>query len=138
LLESRGQPRCRTARFYSKTAGGVAPARPGVHRRAGRGPPAGPCGTVTSDTSDGSRGPVTIGCNNGEGEGNAPMLKIHGLSKPYDNGVHALRDVSLAIPSGMFGLLGPNGAGKSTLLRTIATLQAPDAGSIHLGELDML
>ena len=66
------------------------------------------------------------------------MLKIHGLSKTYDNGVHALRDVSLEIPSGMFGLLGPNGAGKSTLMRTIATLQAPDAGSIHLGELDML
>src|SRR5690606_29995507 len=66
------------------------------------------------------------------------MLKILGLSKTYDNGVHALRDVSLEIPSGMFGLLGPNGAGKSTLMRTIATLQAPDAGSIHLGELDML
>lgn len=27
---------------------------------------------------------------------------------------------------------GPNGAGKSTLRRTIATLHAPDAGSIHL------
>lgn len=66
------------------------------------------------------------------------MLKIQGLSKTYDNGVHALRDVSLEIPPGMFGLLGPNGAGKSTLMRTIATLQAPDAGSIHLGELDVL
>lgn len=66
------------------------------------------------------------------------MLKIHRLSKTYDNGVHALRDVSLEVPTGMFGLLGPNGAGKSTLMRTIATLQAPDAGSIHLGELDVL
>src|SRR3569833_139827 len=38
----------------------------------------------------------------------------------------------------MFGLLGPNGAGKSTLMRTIATLQAPDAGSIKLDGLDVL
>jgi ABC-type multidrug transport system ATPase subunit len=38
----------------------------------------------------------------------------------------------------MFGLLGPNGAGKSTLMRTIATLQEPDTGSIHLGDIDVL
>jgi ABC-type multidrug transport system ATPase subunit len=38
----------------------------------------------------------------------------------------------------MFGLLGPNGAGKSTLMRTIATLQMPDSGSIHLGDIDVL
>jgi len=38
----------------------------------------------------------------------------------------------------MFGLLGPNGAGKSTLMRTVATLQDPDAGSIHLDGLDVL
>jgi ABC-type multidrug transport system ATPase subunit len=44
--------------------------------------------------------------------------------------VHALRDVSLTIPRGLYGLLGPNGAGKSSLMRTIATLQAPDAGTI--------
>ncbi|MEA2326769.1 MAG: hypothetical protein QOE68_1728, partial [Thermoanaerobaculia bacterium] len=37
-------------------------------------------------------------------------LRIEGLSKTYPNGVKALQDVSLAIPTGMFGLLGPNGA----------------------------
>jgi ABC-2 type transport system ATP-binding protein len=52
--------------------------------------------------------------------------------------VQALKDVTLTIPRGMYGLLGPNGAGKSTLMRTIATLQEPDAGSIHLGDLDVL
>ncbi|MCZ6887778.1 MAG: ABC transporter ATP-binding protein [Gammaproteobacteria bacterium] len=66
------------------------------------------------------------------------MLTIEGLSKTYANGVRALDDVSLTIGNGMFGLLGPNGAGKSTLMRTIATLQAPDSGSIHLGEIDVL
>ena len=65
-------------------------------------------------------------------------LKIEGLSKTYPNGVRALDRVSLTIPTGMFGLLGPNGAGKSSLMRTIATLQEPDEGSIHLGSLDVL
>ncbi|MEP6484730.1 MAG: ABC transporter ATP-binding protein [Rudaea sp.] len=66
------------------------------------------------------------------------MLDIRGLSKTYSNGVHALKNVSLEIPNGMFGLLGPNGAGKSTLMRTIATLQDPDSGSIVLNGLDVL
>ena len=43
-------------------------------------------------------------------------LHLTGLSKTYPNGVRALDDVSLTIPTGMFGLLGPNGAGKSTLM----------------------
>lgn len=66
------------------------------------------------------------------------MLTIRDLSKTYANGVTALRNVSLDVPTGMFGLLGPNGAGKSTLMRTIATLQDPDSGSIRLGEIDVL
>jgi ABC-type multidrug transport system ATPase subunit len=66
------------------------------------------------------------------------MLQIRGLSKTYANGVHALKDIDLDIPRGMFGLLGPNGAGKSSLMRTIATLQDPDAGSITLDGLDVL
>jgi len=66
------------------------------------------------------------------------MLQIRDLSKTYQNGVQALKNVSLDIPNGMFGLLGPNGAGKSTLMRTIATLQDPDGGSIRLNNLDVL
>jgi ABC-type multidrug transport system ATPase subunit len=66
------------------------------------------------------------------------MLDIRDLSKTYANGVQALENVSLQIPTGMFGLLGPNGAGKSTLMRTIATLQDPDSGSIQLDGLDVL
>lgn len=65
-------------------------------------------------------------------------LVINGLSKTYGNGVKALDNVSLTIPTGMFGLLGPNGAGKSTLMRILATLQEADAGSAMLGELDVL
>ncbi len=66
------------------------------------------------------------------------QLIIQNLSKTYSNGVQALKSVNLTINSGMFGLLGPNGAGKSSLMRTIATLQEPDSGSIHLEEIDVL
>src|SRR5688500_5570894 len=65
-------------------------------------------------------------------------LHIRDVSKTYPNGVQALKDVTLTIPAGMYGLLGPNGAGKSTLMRILATLQEPDSGSIHLGDLDVV
>lgn len=65
-------------------------------------------------------------------------LEISGLNKTYSNGIKALKDVSLSIPTGMFGLLGPNGAGKSSLMRTLATLQEADSGSAFLGEIDIL
>ncbi len=65
-------------------------------------------------------------------------LSINNLSKTYANGVVALDDVSLEIPTGVFGLLGPNGAGKSTLMRTIATLQEADSGEITFEGIDVL
>ncbi|GAB2861569.1 ABC transporter ATP-binding protein [Pseudoduganella ginsengisoli] len=66
------------------------------------------------------------------------MLTLRHLHKTYANGVHATNDISLDIPTGLFGLLGPNGAGKSSLMRTIATLQTPDSGSIHFDGVDVL
>jgi ABC-type multidrug transport system ATPase subunit len=68
----------------------------------------------------------------------SPNLSIRALSKTYPNGTRALKGISLDVPSGMFGLLGRNGAGKSTLMRILATLQEPDAGTIHLGDLDVV
>jgi ABC-type multidrug transport system ATPase subunit len=65
-------------------------------------------------------------------------LSINGLGKTYPNGVKALTDISLTLQQGVFGLLGPNGTGKSTLMRTLATLQAPDRGSLFLDELNIL
>lgn len=66
------------------------------------------------------------------------QLVVKELSKTYPNGVHALKNVSLTISTGMFGLLGPNGAGKSTFMRTLATLQQADSGTAFLGDIDML
>ena len=68
--------------------------------------------------------------------GNA-MLSIKNISKSFGD-VHALKNVSLDLKPGLFGLLGPNGAGKSTLMWTLATLQKPDSGSIHLDGIDIL
>ena len=66
------------------------------------------------------------------------MLHIENLNKTYPNGTQALKDVTLTLNKGMFGLLGPNGAGKSSLMRTIATLQAPDSGTISFNGIDVL
>ena len=66
------------------------------------------------------------------------QLTLRDICKTYPNGVQALTNVSLTIPVGMYGLLGPNGAGKSTLMRMIATLQDPDTGTIHLGDIDVV
>ena len=52
-------------------------------------------------------------------------------------GTHALRTVSLSIPSGaLVSLLGPSGSGKTTLLRIIAGLEQPSSGRILLDGTD--
>jgi ABC-type multidrug transport system ATPase subunit len=65
-------------------------------------------------------------------------LSVKGLTKTYKGGVRALDGVDLQVGRGLYGLLGPNGAGKSTLMRTLATLQAPDAGEITFRGSDVL
>jgi len=37
-------------------------------------------------------------------------------------------------PGGIVGVIGPNGAGKTTLFRMIANLEAPDGGTLRLGD----
>ncbi len=65
-------------------------------------------------------------------------IVIKGLNKIYPNGNHALKDVNLEIPPGMFGLLGPNGAGKSTFIRILVALSEPTSGSIDMYGYDIL
>ncbi|MFB7251459.1 ABC transporter ATP-binding protein [Microbacterium sp. NPDC056234] len=51
--------------------------------------------------------------------------------------VHAVRHASFHARAGrVTGLVGPNGAGKTTLLLMLASLLAPDTGSIRIGDID--
>ena len=58
-------------------------------------------------------------------------ISIKGLNKIYPNGNHALKNINMEIPTGMFGLLGPNGAGKSTLMRILVALMEPSEGEVN-------
>jgi ABC-type branched-subunit amino acid transport system ATPase component len=67
----------------------------------------------------------------------AVLLRADGLCKSF-GGVHAVRDISLAVPTGMiFAVIGPNGAGKSTLLNLLSGIYRPDAGALTLDGVDL-
>ncbi len=66
------------------------------------------------------------------------MIELRQLSKAYGE-VTALNNLDLSVPEGcLYGLLGPNGAGKTTTLRILATLLAPDHGSVEVDGVDAL
>ena len=65
-------------------------------------------------------------------------ISVRNLNKVYPNGNHALKDVCLEIPTGMFGLLGPNGAGKSTLMRILVALMEPTSGEVEICGYDLM
>lgn len=60
---------------------------------------------------------------------NEMEIRIEGLEKYYGK-KHALKNVTLTIPSGMFGLLGRNGAGKTTLMKVLVTLIGKQGGKV--------
>ena len=64
-------------------------------------------------------------------------VELTHLSKQYQGGTHAVRDVSLTVEAGeFFTLLGPSGCGKTTTLRMIAGLENPTGGRIRIGGRD--
>lgn len=61
-------------------------------------------------------------------------LRFEGVGHSY-GGRTALRDFSLAVDAGeIVSLLGPSGSGKTTALRIAAGLEAPQSGTVHIGQ----
>ena len=54
------------------------------------------------------------------------MIRLQGVSKVYDGGVVALKDVNLEVAKGEFVfVVGPSGSGKSTLARLLLRDERP-------------
>jgi spermidine/putrescine transport system ATP-binding protein len=65
-------------------------------------------------------------------------VRLEGVTKRFDD-VVAVDDLALEVEQGrFFALLGPSGCGKTTTLRMIGGFEEPDAGSIFLGDNDVV
>ena len=65
-----------------------------------------------------------------------PLIEVRHVEKSFEEGrIAALRGMNLFVERGEFvAIVGPSGCGKSTLLHLIAALDAPDAGTIRVGD----
>lgn len=62
------------------------------------------------------------------------VIEVEAMSKHYGDR-QLIEDLTFSIPPGaIVGVIGPNGAGKSTLFRMITGQEAPDTGTVGLGD----
>ena len=67
------------------------------------------------------------------------QIIISDLSKVYDNGFTALKNINLNIKKGeIFAMLGPNGAGKTTLISIICGIVNPTSGEVKVDNFDII
>ncbi len=69
------------------------------------------------------------------------FISVSGLSKSYAVGgtrLSVLKDLEISLERGdMVAIVGASGVGKSTLLHVLGGLDAPDAGSIRIDQVDL-
>ena len=66
------------------------------------------------------------------------MIRLENVSKSYNKGVHALRDINLTIEDGEFVyIIGPTGSGKSTLIKLLDGEEIPDQGRVLVNDVDV-
>ncbi|WP_114227970.1 MULTISPECIES: energy-dependent translational throttle protein EttA [Sphingomonas] len=62
------------------------------------------------------------------------VIEVENISKAYGDKL-LFEDLSFTLPpGGIVGVIGPNGAGKSTLFKILTGKEAPDSGSVAVGE----
>ncbi|MFD1440234.1 MULTISPECIES: cell division ATP-binding protein FtsE [Lacticaseibacillus] len=66
------------------------------------------------------------------------MIQMKNVMKQYDNGVIAIKDLSLTVDPGEFlYVIGPSGAGKSTVIKMLYHELKPTSGTIQVGKYDL-
>ena len=66
------------------------------------------------------------------------MIEIRNISKTYDNGSKALKDIDIRIQDGEFVfIMGRSGSGKSTLIRLLMKEAEPSSGRIIVNDMDL-
>jgi ABC-2 type transport system ATP-binding protein len=67
------------------------------------------------------------------------QISINNLSKVYDNGFNALKNISLQVKQGeILAMLGPNGAGKTSLISIICGIVKPSSGTVTIDNFDII
>ena len=66
------------------------------------------------------------------------MIEFHNVTKRYESGFEALKNVSLKLNEGQMAFItGHSGAGKSTLLKIIALIEKPTRGQALLNRTNL-